>query len=422
MKKLLAILLALLMCAGCLAGLAEAALDPALVPFVGVWELEHLEMEGESLPAALLGECTFVIEADGRGVMTIEGDEIPFHMEMVDGQTTWVDDYGVVDLAYFNEAGQAVFELADEDGVLLLVASPVLTEETAAVEAPAEEAETVEAPAEEAEAAPAAEFAGNAFLGQWKGVSVSLMGMEFGLDDLGMGEISLVIDATTATLTMEGEENPAPVIFEDDRAVVTDGSEEIVLTIEENVLLMSLSAEGLTMTIRMERVGEAAVEPVAEETPAAETAASANSYDGLWVTVNVNLMGMDFAPEQVSDEPITLEVAGDKAVLAIAGMTGECTMRYEADRAILNDGYTDAPMVLNEQGQLVVEMESNGITMYLTMEREGAAEAAPAAEGISTEPAQMAVCSICGGESDAAGMQAFGDMLLCPDCYAEFFN
>lgn len=422
MKKLLAILLALLMCAGCLAGLAEAALDPALVPFVGVWELEHLEMGGESLPAALLGECTFVIEADGRGVMTIEGDEIPFHMEMVDGQTTWVDDYGVVDLAYFNEAGQAVFELADEDGVLLLVASPVLTEETAAVEAPAEEAETVEAPAEEAEAAPAAETADNAFLGQWKGVSVSLMGMEFGLDDLGMGEISLVIDATTATLTMEGEENPAPVIFEDDRAVVTDGSEEIVLTIEENVLLMSLSAEGLTMTIRMERVGEAAVEPVAEETPAAETAASDNPYDGLWVTVKVSLMGMDFAPEQVSDEPITLEVAGDKAVLAIAGMTGECTMRYEADRAILNDGYTDAPMVINEQGQLVVEMESNGITMYLTMEREGAAEEAPAAEGISTEPAQMAVCSICGGESDAAGMQAFGDMLLCPDCYAEFFN
>lgn len=412
MKKLLAILLALLMCAGCLAGLAEAALDPALVPFVGVWELEHLEMGGESLPAALLGECTFVIEADGRGVMTIEGDEIPFHMEMADGQTTWVDDYGVVDLAYFNEAGQAVFELADEDGVLLLVASPVLTEETAAVEVPAEEAE----------AAPAAETADNAFLGQWKGVSVSLMGMEFGLDDLGMGEISLVIDATTATLTMEGEENPAPVIFEDDRAVVTDGSEEIVLTIEENVLLMSLSAEGLTMTIRMERVGEAAVEPVAEETPAAETAASDNPYNGLWVTVKVSLMGMDFAPEQVSDEPITLEVAGDKAVLAIAGMTGECTMRYEADRAILNDGYTDAPMVINEQGQLVVEMESNGITMYLTMEREGAAEAAPAAEGISTEPAQMAVCSICGGESDAAGMQAFGDMLLCPDCYAEFFN
>ena len=127
MKKLLATLLALLMCAGCLAGLAEAALDPALVPFVGVWELEHLEMGGESLPASLLGECTFVIEADGRGVMTIEDDEIPFHMEMADGQATWVDEYGVADLAYFNEAGQAVFELADEDGVLLLVASPVLS-------------------------------------------------------------------------------------------------------------------------------------------------------------------------------------------------------------------------------------------------------------------------------------------------------
>lgn len=412
MKKLLAILLALLMCVGCLAGLAEAALDPALVPFVGVWELEHLEMGGESLPAALLGECTFVIEADGRGVMTIEDDEIPFHMEMADGQATWVDEYGVADLAYFNEAGQAVFELADEDGVLLLVASPVLTEETAAVEAPAEEAE----------AAPAAETADNAFLGQWKGVNVSLMGMEFGLDDLGMGEVLLTVDATTATLTMEGEESPAPVAFEGDRAVVTDDGEEIVLTIEEDALLMSLSADGLTMTIRMERVGGAAEAPAAQEAPAAETAASDNPYDGLWVTVKVSLMGMDFAPEQVSDEPITLEVAGDKAVLAIAGMTGECTMRYEADRAILNDGYTDAPMVINEQGQLVVEMESQGITMYLTMEREGAADAAPAAEGISTEPAQMAVCSICGGESDAAGMHAFGDMLLCPDCYAEFFN
>lgn len=412
MKKLLAILLALLMCAGCLAGLAEAALDPALVPFVGVWELDHLEMGGESLPAALLGECTFVIEADGRGVMTLDGDTIPFHMEMADGQATWVDEYGVVDLVYFNEAGQAVFELADEDGVLLLVASPVQTEETAAAEAPAEEAE----------AAPAAESADNAFLGQWKGVSVSLMGMEFGLDDLGMGEVLLTVDATTATLTMEGEESPAPVIFEDDRAVVTDDGGEIVLTIEEDALLMSLSADGLTMTIRMERVGVAAEAPAAQEAPAAETAASDNPYDGLWVTVKVSLMGMDFAPEQVSDEPITLEVAGDKAVLAIAGMTGECTMRYEADRAILNDGYTDAPMVINEQGQLVVEMESQGITMYLTMEREGAAEAAPAAEGISTEPAQMAVCSICGDQSDAAGMHAFGDMLLCPDCYAEFFN
>lgn len=412
MKKLLAILLALLMCAGCLAGLAEAALDPALVPFVGVWELEHLEMGGESHPADQLGECTFVIEADGRGVMTLDGDAIPFHMEMADGQATWVDEYGVVDLAYFNEAGQAVFELADEEGVLLLVASPVLTEETAAAEAPAEEAE----------AAPAAESADNAFLGQWKGVRVSLMGMEFGLDDLGMGEVLLTVDATTATLTMEGEESPAPVIFEDDRAVVTDDGGEIVLTIKDGDLLMSLSAEGLTMTIRMERVGGAAEVPATQEAPAAETAASANPYDGLWVTVNVSLMGMDFAPEQVSDEPITLEVAGDKAVLAIAGMTGECTMRYEADRAILNDGYTDAPMVINEQGQLVVEMESQGITMYLTMEREGAAEAAPAAEGISTEPAQMAVCSICGGESDAAGMHAFGDMLLCPDCYAEFFN
>ena len=412
MKKLLAILLALLMCAGCLAGLAEAALDPALVPFVGVWELEHLEMGGESLPASLLGECTFVIEADGRGVMTIEDDAIPFHMEMADGQATWVDEYGVADLAYFNEAGQAVFELADEDGVLLLVASPVLTEETVAVEAPAEEAE----------AAPVAESADNAFLGQWKGVSVSLMGMEFGLDDLGMGEVLLTVDATTATLTMEGEESPAPVAFEGDRAVVTDGGEEIVLTIEEDALLMSLSANGLTMTIRMERVGGAAEAPAAQEAPAAETAASDNPYDGLWVTVKVSLMGMDFAPEQVSDEPITLEVAGDKAVLAIAGMTGECTMRYEADRAILNDGYTDAPMVINEQGQLVVEMESQGITMYLTMEREGAAEAAPAAEGISTEPAQMAVCSVCGDQSDAAGMHAFGDMLLCPDCYAEFFN
>ena len=79
-------------------------------------------------------------------------------------------------------------------------------------------------------------------------------------------------------------------------------------------------------------------------------------------------------------------------------------------------------MVINEQGQLVVEMESQGITMYLTMERVSVVEEAPETEGISTEPAQMAVCSICGGESDAAGMHAFGEMLLCPDCYAQFFN
>ena len=411
MKKLLATLLALLMCAGCLAGLAEAALDPALVPFVGVWELEHLEMGGESLPATLLGECTFVIEADGQGVMSIDGDVIPFHMEMTDGQATWVDEYGVADLAYFNEAGQAVFELADEDGVLLLVASPVLTEETAAVEAPAEEEAAV----------PAAESADNAFLGQWKGVSVSLMGMEFGLDALGMGEVLLTVDATTATITMDGVDSPAPITFEGDRAVVTDAGEEVILTIEEGDLLMTMSSQGLTMTICMERVGGAAA-PAVEEAPVVVPAVSGNPYDGMWVTVNVSLMGMDFAPEQVSDEPITLEVTGETAVLAIAGMSGECTMRYEADRAVLNDGYTDAPMVINEQGQLVVEMESQGITMYLTMERVSVVEEAPETEGISTEPAQMAVCSICGGESDAAGMHAFGEMLLCPDCYAQFFN
>lgn len=333
--------------------------DARLAPFVGEWKMEYATMLGMTLTEEDLGEFAATVYEDGYGILVTDDDYMAFMLKADANGVTWVDNEGAVDPVKVNEQGQLCFDLSVEDLTVTLVMNPV--------------GGTAKAPMQNPVEAPAADAAVD---GTWNATKVSVMGIELTMEELDM-TMTLDISGDQAVMDFNGEPAECTVTVSGNSVVLSDGVEEIVCELQtDGTMDMVIEIEGLSMMMTLEREGGApAVVTSAVATPANQ--ASACDYDGLWRTVRVSALGMEFSPEELELGEITFEIEGEKILMCLGeDIEVEGTVRYEADGAVVNDGYTDMPISLEENGQLKAEMESSGITMYLYMVRVGDAELA----------------------------------------------
>lgn len=245
--------------------------------------------------------------------------------------------------------------------------------------------------------------------GLWKVVRVGILGLEFSPEDMEMSGLTLEISGEAATLAIDYNAVEGTLRHDEDGTVISDGSTDIPLVLnEDGTLTMTLTMDGLTMTLTMEREADVPAEKHAEPVKRAA------DYDGLWNAYALEVDGASVAVALLGMGDITLEIRGEVATLAFGELVGECTVRYEAGRVVVNDGVTDMPLVLTADGKLKAEIDVDGQIIILHMERVGGNTGASETE--------QATCSICGKRHDADKSETFGDMILCPDCYAFYFN
>lgn len=379
---------------------AVPELDARIVPFVGEWRMAYAEIMGITMTEEELGECTAVIYENGYGSIALDGDFMVFAVKADENGVSWVDDQGQADPMLINEKGQVCFSL-DVDGIpLTLVMDPVN----------AAAAEPVETPV-----AVPTDALTQSYDGVWKVVRVGMMGIEFTPEALEMGEITLEISGETARMSVDGEAVECALRYEADGAVINDGAIDIPLVVDENgAMTMKLEMDGLSMDLMLERECDApAVTPAAPQAQAA-------GYDGMWKASTMEVANISVDPSLLGMGDISLEINGGAAILSFGEISGECTVRYEADGVVVNDGFTDMPIALQENGQLKATIEIDGMLVVLFMDRVGGNPEAPAAP--ESPAAQMAECSICGKMHDAGKSETFGDLVLCPDCYTAYFN
>ena len=84
MKKIFALLLS------CMMILSIAACGNG--KYVGTWELEKAEMEGQEVTADMIGEMILEFEKGGKGSLTAAGQDADFEWEVKDGKLSMTHD------------------------------------------------------------------------------------------------------------------------------------------------------------------------------------------------------------------------------------------------------------------------------------------------------------------------------------------
>lgn len=348
MKKLLSLVLALAMCLGCCV-MAQAAVE---TDYVGCWELESMTMFGVITLTREELDYTVIVNIHEDDTMLLEMDD-----------TFAIAKVNYADGMAYMVAGEDTMPLTiDEEGKLNMT----LTVDEISMDMKMARRE-----------APVADAAFAAYLGEWNLDHVSLFGLTMTAEE--MGQIDLVAyNDGYGVIVMEGELMSFKLVSEEGVVKMLD-SEGLLypLTVtEEGQLSFDLTAEGLTMTIVMNPASGAVVADAPVSEPATgETADPAASSDvderfiGKWVASSVNLMGFTFTMEEM-EMSVSVEINAAAASMDFDGEKALCTVRMDGDTCILNDGVTDAPCTLNENGQLCLELEAEGIAMTLIMDRQ----------------------------------------------------
>lgn len=324
MKRLLSLLICMLFLS--IPVLAESP-DLAATGFPGVW-----------------------IENDGYGTLTLLADGTA-HMEYFDGtvtDTTWgltEDGYRFGEGMWFNSPlelldentlsvsdGWAVFTregfLPTTDEALLLGAEPVGDE-------------------------------GEPFLGTWE--LTSLVIEEEVLDPAAFGlTMTITLYDNGLVTTDDGMEPYTTTWSVSYGSAVMEGD---ILTIDENDQLVYNSLDGAML---FTRVPEEETDP-ANAVPVGEEGAS---FLGLWTLESMLIEGDPFDPS-LFGMTMTLNFSEDGTVIADDGMEPETTVWYVEDGAAIVEG---RPLVINEEGKLVMTDEEGAAMIFMQGEAEPAGE------------------------------------------------
>lgn len=213
---------------------------------------------------------------------------------------------------------------------------------------------------EETPAAPREELSAHSeFLGRWKAISVARS--DEGVKLAAEGDITLEMNADTAVYSLSGTAHSIPVGFVDGVCVMPFDGEEYVCTIDAAGQLL-MRTESVTTVFW--RVGE---------TPAMNSACN-----GCWKTVSTIARGQEYTPEETKADRISLIMTGSTALLTLDDETFGCQVFYGDYGVEIFTGSTTYPAGLNEQGQLMLTMETVSATYQLVMER--GEQAPPAAD------------------------------------------
>ena len=283
-------------------------------------------------------------------------------------------------------------------------------------------APVVEEPATEV---PVVAFNGD-FTGTWYVVYVEEAGQLTAVATRGVtGTLTVYVESARWTL---GKNSALGVVSRTDSALrMTTVDGDYTFTRNEHGYLClptTMNGTAVVLWLSPNEVAEPVENPVVEE-PVAQAPAQtvSGNYDGRWLIVSVQAMGMTFAPAELSMSGYELVISGDTAQFIINGTVAIDGRVVEANGAVqVTDGVNNMPFTLDAQGRMQLQKLESGVTMVLTMQREGGAPAAAAPAVEAPAPAAEATCQFCGQTYAADQGYTYGSLVVCPSCYERFFR
>ncbi len=309
---------------------AEAVAEPAAATgdadaFIGKWQADILEMEGEVYPVALMGlDMYFILNADGTA-------------EYYDGEVSesgaWTLKNGVVNfdgvLLAATEDGKLILE--DEDSNLIFVK---LGGEAAESEAPA------------IEAAPVVALTGDmdAYVGKWQADTLEMEGDVYPVGLMGL-EMSFILNADGTAESYDGEVSESGTWAIEDGMVNIEGmllaaTDDGKLVMEdEEMKLVFVKTDAATEST--EPATEPAVEPATDDTEVG----TEEGFIGTWYGCYMVTGAIDGDPRSIFE--INLTIRED----------GTANLAYPTDEAW--------HWMENEDGSLLLTKDSDGAEMPL---------------------------------------------------------
>lgn len=337
MKKLLAVLLALLLLCGGVA-MAQSAGREA---FVGNWELHSITLMGITLERSELSYDVICNIHEDDTVVVAMGESYFVKRVSYVGNTCVIEDAGdISDLTI------------DEEGLLCLT----LTSDGVAMDMRMQRA---------AASVPAAEIA--PMVGQWELASATIMGMPFGTETLGTVTAAFYPDHY-GQLTLDGDVIGAQLFVVNGAVQMDEGNYNSPVYInEEGQLIVDLLGEdGVSaMVLTMNPIASASASTAAS---AAAPAADGSAFDGRWN--GVTMSGMD-GSVVVDEGDIWMDISGDQAEVYIDGSSYTFPVTLADGVCTLAVGDGDYTCTINERGQLELRMVVLDTELLVVMEPEG---------------------------------------------------
>ena len=354
MKKLFALLTALILAMGCGAACADGwagdnslslflsgGSAPAVETLDGEWQVEYVERSGEIIPAA---------QAGVTGKLTVNGDS--GRWTHGDSSSLGIVSQDATGVTLMARAGDFVFVLNAQGYLCLTTAEGVLWLSRGDLAAP-----VVEAPATNGWAG------GNAlsaFLSGGSAPAVEEPVVEEPVIEEPVVEAPVSSwaggNALSAFLSGGSAPEEEPVVEEP--------------VIEEPVVEAPVSSWAGGNALSSLLGGGAA----ADSTPAMDlsdaTAIPAGAFAGTWRVVSAYTLGMHFSAEALSLTGYELHISDDAARYVVNGRTVvDGRLMSGSSGTAVADARTAMPCHINEGGQLILEVKESGVRLELTMQR-----------------------------------------------------
>lgn len=226
MKKLMAILLALVLCLGMCTANAEEKVDPA---YVGAWDIYSVTLFGFTLMKEDL-DWTMNLFIYENGDCFMLKDELVAGTKLIkSGSTYMMQGDGAPYPLVLDENGHLCMEMTTEDMTMDVVMAKT---------------EMVVSPSEKV----------RAFAGQWKMKYVDLWGMQFTEEEL--GEVRMTIyESGCGTLSLDGDLTGFRMAEKDGVVYMMDNEVAYALELtEEGLVTFEMESEGITMKFVMEPI------------------------------------------------------------------------------------------------------------------------------------------------------------------------
>lgn len=206
--------------------------------------------------------------------------------------------------------------------------------------------------------------AGAEYDGTWNLVQVERGGQIILASQLGLSG-TLVVTGSSASYTMDADTLAGMVTYgETGMTVVTRGGSMKFTLNGEGFLCRNTLLDGDSVVLRFYQ-GEAPALPTPAATqPAAVTPAS---FEGHWRGENAQVLGMAFTLEELGLGAVELEISGNTCFLTDENGRREVSLFRDGARLIFTDGALRWVFRFDGQGQALLEMNREGVSVQVVM-------------------------------------------------------
>ena len=211
------------------------------------------------------------------------------------------------------------------------------------------------------------------YAGEYKGVSVSMMGVDLDMGEVYPGENKLVLKSGgKAELILEGDKINGKWTLEGETFNLVVDGEDCPGTLQNGVVVFDFAGSGIMLTFRKEG---GSGNSIADNPAGLATEPAAAGPLGLYKGDTYEYSGQSFKMGDIYDGPCTIELLDDsKAVFFLGGEEMQCTWVLDGEDFILDNG------AVKSHGTLVngvITLDFMNMGMIMTFNHEGGTAHAP---------------------------------------------